>query len=87
MIATAAASCYLALAGLIPAATEHDPFTAPVEVLRYSFDSEDELEVQPGLWPPRGWTRPTGPEFPIHVSTCIDQSRRPNSSRTFRFHV
>jgi hypothetical protein len=87
MIATAAASCYLALAGLIPAATEHDPFTAPVEVLRYSFDSEEELDLQPGLWQPRGWTRRKGSEFPNYVSTGIDRKRGHNSEHSLRFDV
>ncbi|MBT6495923.1 MAG: hypothetical protein HOL01_15360 [Planctomycetaceae bacterium] len=87
MITIAAASCYLALAGLMPAATEHDPFTGPVEVLRYSFDNEDELNVQPGLWQPRGWTRRKGAEFPSYVKTGIDQKRGHDGDRSLRFNV
>lgn len=87
MIATAAAGCYLALAGLLPAAMEHDPFTGPVEVVRYSFEDESELDLLPGLWQPRGWTRRKGPDFPTYVSTGIDRRRGHDSRRSLRFDV
>lgn len=87
MIATAAAGCYLAVAGLVTGAVEHDPFTAPVEVLHYSFDETEELDMVPGLWQPRDWTRRKGPQFPGYVETGIDRDRGYNSGQSLRFAV
>ena len=79
--------CYLAAATLVSEPTEHDPFSDVVEVLRYTFDDENELELLPGSWQPLDWTRRKGRAFPTYISTGIDQKRCYNSPYSLRFQV
>ncbi len=82
-----ATACYLAAATLVSGPPEYDPFSGAVEVLRYTFDDKNELELLPESWQSLDWTRRKGRAFSTYISTGIDQKRCYNNPYSLRFQV
>ncbi|MEX0702751.1 MAG: hypothetical protein WD069_11715 [Planctomycetales bacterium] len=85
MIVAGLTMCHLLLGGvLLGAGAEHDPFAGAVEVRRFSFESEEDLDYDEF---PDDWTRRKGENFPAYVGTAIDGTRGCDGGRSLRFDV
>jgi hypothetical protein len=68
--ATVTALC-LVCAAPLPADTGLDPFAGAVEVLKYTFEDDDDRDFD---GQPDDWTRRIGPGFPAYIEMAIDRT-------------
>ena len=90
MILAPATAFYLVCCSLPATGIEHDPFGHAVQVLRFSFENDEERLYDgdrdyDGL--PDDWTRRKGLGFPTYVRAAIDSDQGRHGTHSLRFKV
>ncbi|MGE3313717.1 MAG: hypothetical protein AB7O26_01290 [Planctomycetaceae bacterium] len=85
MILASTAAIYLACAAALAGEIQHDPYDGAVEVVAYTFETNEDLDFD---GQPDGWTRRKGENFPNYVKAEIDEERgHGTSKRSLKFEV